>query len=85
VRNRPSAVADPRCAALERSLRRLEPRRELAHRYALRRLSEHCRGDVGWDARVAELERALRPDDEARAALMRDAAAIARRLLDPPA
>jgi hypothetical protein len=77
----PPRIADPRCAELEQMLGNLAPRRELAYRYALRGLSDYCRGDRRWAARVAELERRLKLGEDAMAKLLREAAAISRQLL----
>jgi hypothetical protein len=73
-------IADPRGPELERMLSKLPRLRQLAYRMALSQLSPHCRGDQHWRARIDELRAGLSKDDTA--AVLADAAAIARQLMD---
>jgi hypothetical protein len=73
--------ADPRCAELEAWLASLPPRTELTYRLALRGLSEYCRGDRAWRARIDELLRQYGNTTSKLAAVMRDTAAVRGRIM----
>jgi hypothetical protein len=73
-------IPDPRCAELERMLRGLDPRTELVYRFALRGISEHCRGDRRFELQTMALQALLRPDEDELADIFREARAVAQTL-----
>jgi hypothetical protein len=73
--------SDPRCAELEELLVGLSPRDELIHRFALRGISPHCRGDRLFNLRTDALKAQLRLDEDELAEILREARAAADRLL----
>jgi ubiquinone biosynthesis protein UbiJ len=64
---------DPNDPALQRWLRSLKPRSELAARYALRAKFLSLRGDAAFSVRIAELLQSLKPDEAELGAILADA------------
>lgn len=64
---------DPDDPALQKWLRSLKPRTELAARYALRAKFLSLRGDEAFSARITELLQMLKPDDAELGAILADA------------
>lgn len=75
-------VSDPRCAELEELLDGLDHRTELVYRFALRGLSEHCRGDARFNLQTAALQALLRLDEDGLADIFREARALEAMLLE---
>ena len=70
----------PRDPKIDKWLRSIEPRQELAVRYAMReRFPEIC-ADRVFTARIDELRAALNPDETQLAMILADARAIAGKL-----
>lgn len=68
-----SVPHDPEDPALQKWLRSLKPRTELAARYALRAKFLSLRGDEAFSARITELLQLLKPSDEELGAILADA------------
>lgn len=64
---------DPQDPALQKWLRSLKPRTELAARYALRAKFLSLRGDEAFSARIGELLQALKPSDQELGEILADA------------
>lgn len=74
---------DPDDPALQKWLRSLKPRTELAARYALRAKFLSLRGDEAFSARIAELLQILKPSDAELGAILADAQRVGQ-AFDPP-
>jgi hypothetical protein len=74
-------TADPRCAEFEAWLTSLPARTEFVYRMTLRGLSEHCRGDRAWRARVEALCDRYGDTTARLAGVMRDAAKASDRIM----
>jgi hypothetical protein len=74
---------DPDDPALQKWLRSLKPRTELAARYALRAKFLSLRGDEAFSARITELLQALKPDDAELGAILADARRVGE-AFEPP-
>lgn len=75
-------IADPRCAELETLLDGLDYRTELVYRFALRGLSEHCRGDRRFNLQTDALQALLRLDEDGLAEVFTEARALQAMLLE---
>lgn len=64
---------DPEDPALQKWLRSLKPRTELAARYALRAKFLSLRGDEAFSARICELLQLLKPSDQELGEILGDA------------
>ena len=74
---------DPADPALQRWLRSLKPRTELAARYALRAKFLSLRGDEAFSARITELLQDLKPSDAELGAILADARRVGE-AFEPP-
>jgi len=54
--------SDHRCAELEELLEGLSPRDELIHRFALRDISPHCRGDYRFTTKTSSPTSCAKPE-----------------------
>ena len=76
----PHDADDP---ALQRWLRSLKPRTELAARYALRAKFLSLRGDEAFSTRITELLQALKPSDAELGAILQDARRVGEAFAQP--
>lgn len=75
---------DPDDPALQKWLRSLKPRAELAARYALRAKFLSLRGDQAFAARITELLQSLKPNDAELGVILQDAQRVGERFDRPP-
>lgn len=74
---------DPADPALQKWLRSLKPRTELAARYALRAKFLALRGDDAFSARIGELLQVLKPSDEELGEILADAKRVSEAFEQP--